>query len=321
MIGCARPGPAAQFEAARRGTGQARTVTPRPTGARATDARARDVMARVARTFDLAVRLLPGDLRRDVRRLYLVLRTLDDLADHAGPDQADQGQAGARVRIAQVERWARGSPADGPEAAILADLADRYPGFPRDAVADLCAGLRTDLDGARLATDADLERYCYCVAGTVGRMMAALLGVVPGHEAEADRAARALGAAMQRTNILRDIVEDASRGRVYLPATRLAAHGIAATPATLAALARWDPRARAALLREQIALADADYATGLAGIRLLQRGRWAVAAAAVLYREILRQIERDGLGRDTRRAVVPRRRKLALLVRLPRALA
>ncbi len=281
-----------------------------------TDARARDVMARVARTFDIATRLLPGDLRRDVRRLYLVLRTLDDLVDHA-----DRDRAGARERLAQVERWARGGSAHGPEAAILADLVRRHPRFPRDAVVDLCAGLRADLEGPRLATDADLDHYCYCVAGTVGRMMAALLGVTPGREAEADRAARALGAAMQRTNILRDIVEDAARGRVYLPAARLAAHGIVATPETLAALSGWDPGARAALLREQIALADADYAAGLAGVRLLQRGRWAVTAAAVLYREILRQIERDGLGRSARRAVVPRHRKVALLLGLPRALA
>ncbi|MGC8633457.1 MAG: phytoene/squalene synthase family protein [Candidatus Limnocylindrales bacterium] len=278
------------------------------------DARARAVMRDAARSFDLAARFLPADLRRDVRRLYLVLRTLDDLVDHAVP--------GADGRLAMVEAWAVGGAPRGPEAPILEALVAAHPDFPRDAVADLCLGMRTDLAGPRHATGADLDRYCYQVAGTVGRMMAAILGVAPGREAEADLAARALGAAMQRTNILRDLREDAGRGRTYLPADCLLASGLDPDPASAGggALDGWAPTACAAVLREQIARADHDYETGLAGIRHLRRGRWAVAAAALLYREILREIERGGLPPGPRRAVVSRRRKLALLLTLPRAL-
>jgi len=284
------------------------------------DRTAAGVMASVARTFDLATRFLPADLRRDVRRLYLVLRTLDDLVDTADP--------GAGSRVALVENWADatwaegtaadGNPSQGPEAPILEDLAGRYPSLPRDAVSDFCAGMRADLAGPRHQTDDELAVYCYQVAGTVGRLMASLLGTAPGHEAEADRAARALGTAMQRTNILRDLVEDARNGRVYLPLEELRDAGLDVSdpPVLLAAIDRWPRRTREVLLRRQIALADAGYEEAADGMAYLRRGRWGVAAASALYREILRQIERDGLGEDPRRAVVSRGRKALVLARL-----
>ena len=284
------------------------------------DRTAAGVMASVARTFDLATRFLPADLRRDVRRLYLVLRTLDDLVDTADP--------GAGSRVALVENWADatwaegtavgGNPPQGPEAPILEDLARRYPSLPRDAVRDFCAGMRADLAGPRHETDEELAIYCYQVAGTVGRLMASLLGTAPEHEAEADRAARALGTAMQRTNIIRDLVEDARNGRVYLPLEELRDAGLDVSdpPALLAAIDQWPRKTREALLRRQIALADAGYDEAADGMAYLRRGRWGVAAASALYREILRQIERDGLGADPRRAVVSRARKALVLARL-----
>lgn len=275
------------------------------------DAEARQVMARVARTFDLATWLLPGPVRRDVRRLYLVLRTLDDLVDHGDPAAPDH--------VAAVEAWASTGVVRGREAELLDDLARRHPDLPRDAVADFCAGMRADLAGTRHATEDDLARYCYQVAGTVGRLMAPLLGILPGRAAEADAAARALGAAMQRTNILRDVVEDARRGRVYLPDDALIAAGIDAgsetTAATaLAALGTWGLDRRRALLAPQIARADVDYAAGVSGIGALRRGRRGIGAAARMYRAILREIEQDGYGAGGRRAVVGRGRKARILV-------
>jgi phytoene synthase len=269
-------------------------------------------MARVARTFDLATRLLPGAVRMDVRRLYLVLRTLDDLVDNGSPD-ADR-------RLAAVEAWAAGHPGSRPreaeilEVEILHDLAARHPDLPRDAVADFCAGMRADLAGPRHATGADLDRYCYEVAGTVGRLMAVLLGVETGRQAEADAAARALGAAMQRTNILRDIREDARLGRVYFPDDALAIVGVAPgdAPALLDLLA-WPEDRRRALLAPQVALADADYATGTAGIRRLRQGRRGILAAGAMYREILRELERDEFGASGVRVVVPRIRKVRVI--------
>jgi phytoene synthase len=271
------------------------------------DADARAVMARAARTFDLATHLLPPAVRTDVRRLYLVLRTLDDLVDRGDPGAAE-------ARLAAVEAWARGEPAAGREAELLDDLARRHPGLPRDAVTSFCAGMRADLSGPRHGTGADLDRYCYQVAGTVGRLMVPLLGVVPGCEAEADAAARALGAAMQRTNVLRDLREDARDGRVYLPDDVLAQVGVGPGEApALLDLPAWPLARRRALYAPEIARADADYATGVAGIPCLRLGRPAIRAASVMYRAILREIELDAYGASGRRVVVPRSRKVWLV--------
>jgi phytoene synthase len=266
------------------------------------------VMARVARTFDLAARFLPPAIRRDVRRLYLVLRTLDDAVDRKAPDAAE--------RVAAVEAWASGATPAGREAALLADLAARHPDLPLDAVLDFCTGMRADLAGSRFRDDADLDGYCYQVAGTVGRLMTAILGSEPGRATEADTAARALGRAMQRTNVLRDIVEDARRGRVYLPEDGLLAAGLdpAGAAARLADLPQLDPATRRQLLAPQVARADADYRVGIAGIGLLCHGRRSVLAAGRLYREILREVERDGYGGSGRRVVVGRSRKIWILL-------
>jgi len=253
---------------------------------------ARGTTRRVARTFALACRLLPRDVRDDVYRLYLVFRTLDDLVDEGDPR--------APEALARVEAWAAGGGAEGREALLL-DALDRRHGLPRDAVADFCAGMRGDLTSAPIDTEEELERYCYRVAGTVGVVMAAVLGSSD-PDAARPRAA-ALGKAMQRTNILRDIDEDLASGRVYLARETRDRFGSNA------------PGRREALLRDQIARADALYDEGVAGIPLLLRGRWAIAAAAAMYREILRQIEREGYGRQAGRAVVPRSRKLLVAAR------
>jgi 15-cis-phytoene synthase len=252
---------------------------------------ARDTTRRLGRTFAIACRLLPASVRDDVYRLYLVFRTLDDLVDERIPDAAG--------RIAAVARWCRGGSPDSRESLVLADLATRHP-LPREALLDFCAGMRDDLNGRPIATEAALDDYCYRVAGTVGLVMAAVLGTrTPG----AEGAAAALGMAMQRTNILRDIDEDLAHGRIYLAAETVTRFG---TPS---------PGQREALLRDQIARADALYDEGIAGIALLLRGRRAIAAAAAMYREILRQIEREGYGVQAGRPVVPRTRKLLIAAR------
>jgi phytoene synthase len=255
----------------------------------ATVREARSTTRRVGRTFALACRLLPRELRDDVYLLYLVFRTLDDLVDEHDAD-ADE-------RLAAVEAWCAGGAATSREAGLLALLAERHP-LPRGALADFCRGMRDDLEHVPIRSEDELETYCYRVAGTVGLTMAAILGV-----SDAERAlpaAAALGKAMQRTNIVRDIDEDLARGRVYVPSE------------TIARLGPLEPGRRAELLRDQIARADALYEEGVAGIPLLRNGRRAIAAAAAMYREILRQIERDGYGARAGRAVVPARRKLVV---------
>jgi len=255
---------------------------------------ARDTTRRVARTFALACRLLPREIRDDVYLLYLVFRTLDDLVDDERP--------GAAARVAAVRAWAEGrSGALTREVEILEGLARRRA-IPRHAMCDFCAGMEHDLARRAIGSEAELDRYCYQVAGTVGVVMAAVLGT--SDPARGERTAAALGMAMQRTNILRDIDEDLAAGRAYLATDTVRRFGGSLAPGD-----------REALLRHQIARADELYEQGVAGIELLLHGRRAVAAAAAMYREILRQIEREGYGRRAGRAVVPQRRKLVIAAR------
>jgi phytoene synthase len=258
---------------------------------------ARTTTRRIGRTFALACRLLPRGVRDDVYRLYLVFRTLDDLVDERRP--------GALEAIEAVERWCDTGAVTSRESALLDDLDVRYR-LPRVALRDFCLGMRSDLDGAPILTEAELALYCHRVAGTVGIVMAAVLGTTT---PAADAHAAALGKAMQRTNILRDIDEDAANGRVYLARETLDRFG-----------GRFDPGAREALLRDQIARADALYDVGFAGIGLLRSGRYAIAAAGGMYREILRQIEREGYGARPGRAVVSGPRKLLVAARARRPL-
>ena len=253
---------------------------------------ARATTRRVARTFAIACRLLPREIRNDVYLLYLVFRTLDDLVDDGEPD--------AEERITAVEAWCTHGAVGSREARLLARLDERH-GLPRDALLDFCRGMRDDLGGAPIRTEDELETYCYRVAGTVGVVMSALLGTRPGVDARP--AAAALGKAMQRTNILRDIDEDLAAGRIYLPSESIPRFGSLA------------PGEREALVRDQIARADALYDEGIAGIALLESGRFAIRAAASMYREILRQIEREGYGARAGRVVVPRSRKLLVAAR------
>lgn len=246
----------------------------------------------IGRTFWLASRLLPKQIRDDVHLLYLVLRTLDDVVDDR--------RAEADAVVGAVEAWAVGGAPTSREARILAAIEARH-GIERQVVADFCAGMRDDLSRRVIQTEAELDEYCYRVAGTVGLLMTSLLGA--DDPAAARRPAVALGQAMQRTNILRDIDEDLEHGRVYLARETIERFG---SPA---------PGERADLLRDQIARADALYDEGIAGIALLRTGGLSIAAAAGMYRQILREIEREGLGQRPGRAVVPLRRKVGAAAR------
>jgi phytoene synthase len=201
--------------------------------------------------------------------------------------------------VEALESWIATDLVESREAAILDDLCRRHP-LPRASLAAFAQGMRDDLAGPDIVTEDDLDVYCSRVAGAVGEMMAAILGV---RDDRAWGAACALGCAMQRTNILRDVDEDMVNGRVYLARDTLDRFGITD-------LASQD---RTALYRDQIARADALFDEGLAGVPMLLNGDRAIAAAAVMYREILREIERGGYGAARDRAVVSGRRKAWLM--------
>jgi len=304
--------------------GTAGTMSPEPAATRPSQrsagqppTRGDDAMAADRSTFAPALALLPDPLKADVQRLYRVLRTLDDLVDEDDPRAAQ--------RVGAVERWAHAPQADRPHAGALeanhaqaddpetnapqpdtpetralTELARRYP-LPRESLLEFCQAMRHDIARASVEDDADFTRYCQRAGGSVGVVLANILGTAPGADPretqargrEAQTRMAALGRAMQITNILRDIDEDLTHGRVYISGAAIERFGFP------------EPGAREELLRDHIARAEELYVQGAGAIGLLRGGRQAMALAASLYREILRQLERDGFGRTPGRAVVP----------------
>lgn len=285
----------------------------------ASDARVCAAIVRThARTFTLASYFLPPAKRRAVFALYAFCRTADDMVDDADPGDP----AGTARRLAdygrELELALDGRP-EGPVFRELARFAAAY-GVPRAVLRELLAGIARDIQPVGYRDWGELGSYCEGVASTVGEMCTHVFGV-PGGEARRERAvgfARTLGVAMQLTNILRDVGEDARRGRCYLPEEELLAVGLSRA-AVLAAgrdpdatLAR-DPRWRA-LLGFQVARARALYAAAAPGIALLapDAQRCATACASG-YAAILGAIEARGHDTLSGRARVSAARRAGIL--------
>jgi phytoene synthase len=164
---------------------------------------------RSARNFHHAFRILPPPQRRATCALYAFLRIADDLSDGDGPVE-QRREALARWR----EDLAAALNGDycHPVHPALHDAVVRHNVPPRH-LGDALSGVEMDLDVSGYETFEDLYRYCYHVASAVG--MACL--PVWGHSGAGHDAAEAAGVALQLTNVLRDVGEDAARGRVYLP--------------------------------------------------------------------------------------------------------
>lgn len=261
-----------------------------------------------SRTFFAASHLLPQRVREPATALYAFCRLADDAVDlDAGEDRSRR--AVLRRLEDRLDRAYRGTPLPLPADRAFAETVARFD-IPRAIPAALLEGLAWDAEGRRYATLADLHAYAARVAGTVGVMMALVMGV---REPAALARACDLGAAMQLTNIARDIGEDARAGRLYLPLEWLAEAGIDAD-AFLA-----DPRftpALGAVAARLLAEASRLYRAGAAGIAALPLScRTGIRAAGLLYAEIGREVNRRGCDSVSARAVVPGARKLALLVR------
>ena len=258
-----------------------------------------------SRTFQLASALLPADKRRAARALYAFCRSTDDLVDEMwGHNQADQVFTNWRVRL--------NNPHPATNDPVPLAWADAQASFriPRGYADQLIAGVQHDLTYHRYQNFAELTEYCYGVASTVGLMSMHIIGF-HGHDALAY--AVKLGIALQLTNILRDVGEDRRTGRMYLPLDELAAFGL--TESDVAA-GRVDDRWRA-FMRFQIERIDRLYAEAEPGIALLHAdGRFAIAAAAELYRAILRDIEAHDYDVFHRRAHVGGWGKLSRLPRI-----
>lgn len=234
-----------------------------------------------SRTFHFATALLPRVARRAVRALYAFCRTTDDLVDRQRWSQED------------LERWKRqvqrpAAEQTEPLLACWARVRERYGVDPRYE-GELIDGVGMDIRPRRYATWEDLQDYCYRVASTVGLLSIPIVGLAPGVTFEqAAPYAIKLGIALQLTNILRDVGEDAQAGRVYLPEADLALFHLQRADI----LQRCDDQRFVGLMRFEIQRARALYQEALPGVALLSAGaRLGVGAAALLYRAILGEIE------------------------------
>lgn len=160
-------------------------------------------------SFYAGMRLLPADRRAALFAVYALARRIDDIADgDLAPAEKRTALELERAHLADV------AGSDDPVLVALADAAARFP-IPLDAFGDLVDGAEMDIEGRAYETFADLERYCRCVAGSIGRLS---LGVFDCTDrSRGDALADDLGVALQIGNVLRDVGEDAANGRVYLP--------------------------------------------------------------------------------------------------------
>jgi phytoene synthase len=265
-----------------------------------------EVIRVYSKSFYLASGFLPEKERAAVRALYGFCRATDNLVDDP-----------QSIQLTDLSTWRHKvtAPPMDPDHAVLVAWADARTVYQVPAVYgdELIEGCEMDLTRSRYETFEELERYCYCVASTVGLMCMHILGVAKGRTfAEAKPYAIKLGVALQLTNILRDVGEDADRGRIYLPREDMERFKVSEDDILQS---RPTDQVRA-LLRFEIERAERLYAEAWPGIGMLARNsRFAVAVASDVYRGILGKIAENGYDVFNQRAHLSKAEKLR---RLPR---
>lgn len=192
--------------------------------------------------FKFAFLFLKPEQQRALRTVYAYCRRVDDIVDEL---EAGGGPAGKAAAATALQHWRQriaslyeGRADDGLEGAKMSSFADdaedqallqalqearRAFDFEREPWLEIIEGCAMDLEIQRYRDQAQLELYCYRVASCVGFLCLSIFGDT---SAAAKRYARHLGLALQYTNILRDVAEDAQRGRIYLPLELLQRHGL-----------------------------------------------------------------------------------------------
>lgn len=275
-----------------------------------------EVTGEYAKTFYLGTKLMTPAKQRAIWAIYVWCRRTDELVD--GPNAS-------RVTPKALERWDErlqavfaGEPYDVLDAALSHTLSE----FPMSIqpFRDMVDGMRMDLVKSRYNNFDELYEYCYRVAGTVALMTVPVMGIDENFKGDKEKvyhAALSLGLANQLTNILRDVGEDVTRGRIYLPLDDLNRFGITEEevvkglydPTTGQVDNRWKE-----FMKFQIARAREIFKESEKGINALHvDARWPVWSALVVYREILDAIEANDYDNFTKRAYVPKWRKTALL--------
>ncbi|MEV6400313.1 presqualene diphosphate synthase HpnD [Streptomyces sp. NPDC051907] len=273
------------------------------------------VTGQQARNFAYGIRLLPTDKRQAMSALYAFSRRVDDIGDGTlAPDAKRDRLESTRELLDRVRQGAVDEDDTDPVAVALADAARRFP-LPLGGLDELIDGVQMDVRGESYETWDELKAYCRCVAGAIGRLSLGVFGTQPGARGveRASEYADTLGLALQLTNILRDVREDAANGRTYLPSDDLAKFGCStgfhtATPPSGSDFA--------GLVHFEVRRARALFVEGYRLLPLLDRRSGAcVAAMAGIYRRLLDRIERDPEAVLRGRVSLPGREKAYVAVR------
>ena len=259
-----------------------------------------------SKTFFAASLVLPGRVRAPATALYAFCRLADDTIDleshlHGGP-------MGALHHLQhRLQRIYDGCPSPVPADRALSTVVAQF-NIPKALLDALLEGFEWDLQARRYETIAQLHDYGARVAGTVGSMMAIIMGA---RSPQAQARACELGLAMQLTNIARDVGEDARNGRLYLPRDWMRDAGI--DPDDWLRAPAFSP-ALGSVVSRLLAEADTLYERAALGIPALPRDcRPAIQAARLVYADIGREVARAGYDSVSRRACVSSQRKLGLM--------
>ncbi len=257
-----------------------------------------------SKTFYFGARFLPYEKRRAMWAVYNFCRLTDDMVDKA--ENLTNAEICARLRDWEAELLESFKGRVQPSKPSMVAWLHAVQAYSMEAQPslDLIKGVRMDLEKTRYANFEELHLYCYRVASTVGLMASQIMGY---SDHAALEYAVNLGIAMQLTNILRDVGEDARAGRIYLPQDEMVRFGY-----TEAELLRGEVSPQfVRLMRFQINRARRYYCQALPGIEYLPENcRLSISVAARLYSRILDKIERNNYDVFTRRAFVPKKEKL-----------
>nr|AIT98180.1 phytoene synthase [Medicago sativa] len=268
-----------------------------------------EVCAEYAKTFYLGTQLMTQERRKAIWAIYVWCRRTDELVD--GPNAS-------HITPAALDRWEQRltdvfecRPYDMFDAA-LSHTVSKYP-VDIQPFKDMIEGMRMDLRKSRYNNFDELYLYCYYVAWTVGLMSVPVMGIAPESKASTEsiyNAALALGIANQLTNILRDVGEDARRGRVYLPQDELAQAGLSDEDIMRGKVTdKWRNFMKGQIKRARMFFDEAEKGVS----ELSSASRWPVWAALLLYRQILDSIEANDYNNFTKRAYVGKVNKLLSL--------
>jgi phytoene synthase len=273
-----------------------------------------DITRRQARNFYYGIRLLPADRRAALCAVYALARRVDDIGDGELPAEEKSARlTGVRKSVVALEA---GRDEGDPVLTALADAARRLP-IPLDAFGELVDGVERDVEmdetGRGYATFDELVWYCRCVAGSIGRLCLGVFTARP--HPDGPRYADALGIALQQTNVLRDVREDLTNGRVYLPQEDLDKFGVTLRLDESGALAD-DDGGLAALVRHGCERAQGWYDDGLRLVPLLDRRSAACCLAmSGIYRRLTDRIAADPAAMRTQRLSLSGREKATVAVR------